>query len=65
MLMDMCLPKFDIHQGTMAPNYFKSHTNYFKIFFRKNFFFLTDVWSEIHHLLALKNDLYSGLTVVL
>ena len=27
MLMDMCLPKFDIYQGTVAPNCFKNHTN--------------------------------------
>ena len=27
MLMDMCLPKFNIYQGTVAPNYLKSHTN--------------------------------------
>ena len=26
-LMDMCLPKFDIYQGTVAPNCFKGHTN--------------------------------------
>ena len=27
MLMDMCLPKFDIYKGTVAPNYFISYTN--------------------------------------
>ena len=27
MLMNMSLPKFDIYQGTVAPNYFKSYTN--------------------------------------
>ena len=25
--MDTCLPSFDICQGTVAPNCFKSHTN--------------------------------------
>ena len=29
MLMDMCLPKFEIYQDTVAPNCFKSHTNSF------------------------------------
>ena len=27
MLMDMCLPKFNIYQGTVAQNCFKSHSN--------------------------------------
>ena len=27
MLIDMCSPKSDISQGTVAPNCFKSHTN--------------------------------------
>ena len=27
MLMDMCLPKFDIYLGTVAPNCFKSRAN--------------------------------------
>ena len=27
-LMDMWLPKFDIYQDTVAPNCFKSHTNF-------------------------------------
>ena len=27
MLIDMCLPKFKICQGAVAPNCFKSHTN--------------------------------------
>ena len=27
MVMDMCLPKFDIYKGAVAPNCFKSHTN--------------------------------------
>ena len=27
MLMDMCLSKFDIYQGTVTPNCFKNYTN--------------------------------------
>ena len=27
-LMDTYSPKFDTHQGTVVPNYFKSHTNF-------------------------------------
>ena len=37
MLTDMCLPKFDIYQVTIALNCCKRHTNS-----------LCDVWSEIH-----------------
>ena len=40
MLMDMWSPKFDVYQGTVAPNCFKSHTNSQKVF--------SDVRSEIH-----------------
>ena len=28
MLMDMCLSKLDIHEGTVGPNCFKSYTNF-------------------------------------
>ena len=42
----MCLPKFDIYQGTIAPNCFKSHnTPEILIFFKK---VLSDIRSEIH-----------------
>ena len=27
MLMDICVPMFDIYQSRVAPNWFKSHTN--------------------------------------
>ena len=44
MLMDMWLLKFDISQGTVAPNCFKSHTNslYFN-FFQKQFRLMFDL----------------------
>ena len=47
MLMDMCLPKFDIYQGTGATKSFKSHTNLAcpHLFKEKVF---PDVRSEIH-----------------
>ena len=46
MLMDICLPKFDIYQGVVAPNCFRSHTNSCPDFFQEKIF--SDVWSEIH-----------------
>ena len=47
MLMTMCLPKFDIHQGTVAPNCFKNHSiSPCPDFFQKKV--LSDVRSEIH-----------------
>ena len=46
--MDMCcLPKFDIYQGTVAPNSFKRHTNSDVLFFSKKKA-LPDPRSEIH-----------------
>ena len=44
--MDMCLPKFDIYQGAIALNCFKSHTYFCLNLFQKNV--LSDVQSEIH-----------------
>ena len=37
MLIDMCLPKFNIYQDTVAPNCFNSHTDswYPDIFLKK------------------------------
>ena len=46
MLMDMCLPKFDIYQGKIALNCLKSHTNSRCPEFSQNV--LSEVWSEIH-----------------
>ena len=43
MLVGMCLPKFDIYQGTVAPKCFK-----ILIFFQKKKKVLFDVRSEIH-----------------
>ena len=42
--MDICLLKFDISQGTVAPNCFNSHTNslYFD-FFQKKFRLMFDL----------------------
>ena len=46
--MDMCLPKFDIYQGTLAFNCFKSHTySWFPGRFQKHV--LSGARSEIHH----------------
>ena len=55
--MDMCLPKFDIYQGTVALNCFKSHT--FSLcpnLFQKKV--LSDVLSEIH--LVRRNTVSNG-----
>ena len=47
MLMDMCLPEYEIYKGTVAPNCFKSHKNsWCPDFFQKNV--LPDIRSEIH-----------------
>ena len=46
--MDMCLPKFDIYKGTVAPNCFDIHITQILdilIFFQK---VLSDVRFEIH-----------------
>ena len=41
MLIDVCLPKFDIYQSTVPPNCFKSHAKYLcPDFFQKKFFCL-------------------------
>ena len=38
MLMDMCLPNYDIYQGILAPDCFKSHINSLCLdFFQKKF----------------------------
>ena len=47
MVMGMCLPKFDNHQGTGITIFFKSHTNTSSPhFFQEKV--LSDVRSEIH-----------------
>ena len=47
MLMDMSLLKFDIYQGTGAPNCFKNHKNsWCPHFFKEKVF--SDVRPEIH-----------------
>ena len=49
MLMDMFLTEFDIYQGTVALNFFKSHTNsWYPDFFSKKKSILSDVRYEIH-----------------
>ena len=46
MLVDICLPKFDIYQGTVVPNGFKSHKYWCPDFFQKKV--LSNVRSKIH-----------------
>ena len=61
MLMDMCLPRFDSYQATVASNYFKSHANpRFPIIFSKKELF-SDVQSEIH--IARRNIVSAGQSV--
>ena len=49
MLMDLCLPKFDICQVAVAPNCFKSHRNFeCPDFFQKKKKKLPDARSETH-----------------
>ena len=59
MLMDMCLPKFDIYQGTVPPNCFKSHTSSRCPVFFQNV--LSEVWSKIHF--VRRNIVSTGQTV--
>ena len=65
MLIDMYLPKFDIYQNTELPNSFKNHANSqtidVLIYFRKNFFLMSDVRSEIH--LVRQNIISAGQSV--
>ena len=58
--MDMCLTKFDIYQGTVAPNCFKSYTNSWCLdFLQKRV--LSDVRSEIESVQSFLPDNLSGL----
>ena len=61
-LMDMCLPKFNIYQRTAAPNCFKSYINSrCPEFFQKKV--VSDVWPEIH--LVWRNIVSTGQSVCL
>ena len=60
MLMNICLPNFDIYQDTVAPNCFKSHTNLDVLIFYKSTF-LSDVRSEIR--LVRRNIVSTGQSV--
>ena len=47
MLMDMCLSKFDIHEGIVPPNCFKSNTNsWIPDFFEKSLDARCPVWNS-------------------
>ena len=48
MLMDVYLPKFDIYRVRVAPNCFKSHTNFWCPDFFAKEVVLPDVQSEIN-----------------
>ena len=52
--MDMCLPTFDIYQGTVAPIVLKTTQTL-------DVFILSDVWSEIQ--LARRNIVSTGQSV--
>ena len=69
MLVDMCLHKFEIYQGTVAPNSFKSRTNFWcPDFFQKKWFCLmsdlkftlSDVTSFVQGNLSGLKKLYLG-----
>ena len=45
MMMDMCLPKFDIYKGAAAQNYFKSHTDLDVLIRFLKIFCLFSVWN--------------------
>ena len=44
----MCLPKFDLYRGAVAPIFFKSHTNSWCSDFSKEKKVLADIRSDIH-----------------
>ena len=70
--MDMCLPKFDIYQGTVAPECFKSLTN-IQIFFERKFclmsglkFTLSDVTLFLwQNLSVLKKNVFGPVSEIL
>ena len=60
MLIDMCLPKFDIYQSTVASNCFKSHVkSRYSDFFQTKL--LSNVRSEIQ--LVRRNISFTGQSV--
>ena len=61
MLIDQCLPKFDIHQGIVAPSWFKNHSNSRKKIFQKKKV-LSGFRSEIHVIVP-RNILSTGQSV--
>ena len=66
MLIVMCIPKFDICQGAVAPNCFKSHTSTrcFDFFHRKVLLIsgLSNIISSVpDNLSGLIENIYSGL----
>ena len=62
MLMDMCLPKFDIDQSTVAPNCFKSHTNsWCPDFFQKKNCLIPDLKFTLPDITSFLPDNLSGL----
>ena len=61
MLMDMCILKFDIYQGKVAPNCLKNDAFDILIFFKKKFCLMSDLKFTLSDVILLLPDNLSGL----
>ena len=58
LLLDVCLPKFEVCQGKVAPNCFKSHTNYV---LKKKFYLMSTLTFVLSDVTLFLPDNLSGL----
>ena len=66
MLMDMCLPKFDIYQGTVAPNFLRAkQTLDVLIFFKKRFCLMPSLKFTLSDVTTFRPDNLSGLKKII
>ena len=61
MLMDMCILKFDIYQGKVAPNCLKNDTFAILISFKKKFCLMSDLKFTLSDVILFLPDNLSGL----
>ena len=65
MLIDICLPKFDIYQGAVAPNCFKNHTNILDVLFIYLFIYLFFKLSDFPEIYSNFNNLPDSNTLII
>ena len=67
MLMNMCLPKFDVYQGTLTPNYFKSYTQTLDVLhlFQKTFCLMSGLKLTLRDVTSFLRDNLFGLKKVI